>query len=34
VWLAGYTHTSIIAHFNTAEDHLGREMLEFIRHGR
>jgi acetyl esterase/lipase len=34
VWLAGHTHTSIIAHFNTAEDHLGREMLEFIRLGR
>jgi acetyl esterase len=34
VWLAGHNHTSIIAHFNTAEERLGREMLEFIRLGR
>jgi acetyl esterase/lipase len=34
VWLAGHNHTSIIAHFNTAEDRLGREILEFIRLGR
>ena len=31
--LAGHNHTSIIAHFNTAEDALGREILEFIRTG-
>ena len=30
--LAGHNHTSIVAHINTAEEHLGREMLEFIRH--
>ena len=30
--LAGHNHTSIIAHINTAEERLGREMLEFIRH--
>jgi acetyl esterase len=34
VWLAGHNHTSIIAHFNTAEDRLGREILDFIRLGR
>jgi acetyl esterase len=34
VWLAGHNHTSTIAHFNTAEDRLGREILEFIRLGR
>lgn len=34
VWLAGHNHTSVIAHFNTAEDRLGREILEFIRLGR
>ncbi|OZI61002.1 alpha/beta hydrolase [Bordetella genomosp. 11] len=26
----GHNHTSIIAHFNTAEDWLGREIMEFI----
>lgn len=30
VWLPGHTHTSIVAHFNTAEDLLGRHVLEFI----
>jgi acetyl esterase/lipase len=30
--LAGHNHTSIVAHINTAEEHLGREMLDFIRH--
>jgi acetyl esterase/lipase len=30
VWLRGHNHTSIIGHINTAEDHLGRAMLEFI----
>jgi len=34
VWLAGHNHTSVIAHFNTAEERLGREILEFIRLGR
>jgi hypothetical protein len=34
VWLAGHNHTSVIAHFNTAEDRLGREILEFIQLGR
>jgi acetyl esterase len=29
-WLKGHNHTSIIAHFNTAEDDLGRSCLEFI----
>jgi acetyl esterase len=28
--LAGHNHTSLIAHINTAEDCLGREMLAFI----
>jgi hypothetical protein len=34
VWLAGHNHSSVIAHFNTAEDRLGREILEFIQLGR
>ena len=34
VWLAGHNHTSVIAHFNTAEERLGREILEFIQLGR
>jgi acetyl esterase len=34
VWLGGHNHTSVIAHFNTAEARLGREILEFIRQGR
>ena len=29
-WLKGHNHTSIIGHFNTAEDTLGRACLEFI----
>jgi acetyl esterase/lipase len=29
-WLKGHNHTSIIGHFNTAEDTLGRGCLEFI----
>jgi acetyl esterase/lipase len=33
-WLAGHNHTSLIAHFNTAEERLGREILDFIRLGR
>jgi acetyl esterase len=28
--LAGHNHTSLIAHINTAEDWLGREMLAFV----
>jgi acetyl esterase len=30
VWLKGHNHTSIIAHFNTTEDVLGRACLDFI----
>jgi hypothetical protein len=30
VWLKGHNHTSIIAHFNTQEDALGRAILTFI----
>jgi len=29
-WLKGHNHTSIIAHFNTAEDALGRACLAFM----
>jgi acetyl esterase/lipase len=29
-WLRGHNHTSSIAHINTAEDVLGRAMLDFI----
>jgi hypothetical protein len=28
--LAGHNHISIVAHFNTIEDALGREMLDFF----
>jgi len=30
MWLRGHNHTSAIAHINTAEDLLGRAMLDFI----
>jgi hypothetical protein len=30
MWLRGHNHTSIIGHINTAEDLLGRAMLDFI----
>lgn len=30
VWLKGHNHTSIIGHFNTAEDVLGQACLSFI----
>jgi len=29
-WMKGHNHTSIIGHFNTAEDTLGRACLDFI----
>jgi len=31
VYMRGHNHTSIIAHFNTAEDQLGAEILAFMR---
>lgn len=31
VWLENHNHTSIIAHFNTAEDDLGRHILAFMK---
>ncbi|MER8975349.1 MULTISPECIES: alpha/beta hydrolase fold domain-containing protein [unclassified Mesorhizobium] len=30
--LAGHNHISLVAHFNTVEDTLGREIVEFTRH--
>lgn len=33
VQLAGHNHLSIVAHFNTAEDALGREILDFVARG-
>jgi acetyl esterase/lipase len=30
IWLPDHNHTSIVAHFNTADDTLGRHILEFI----
>lgn len=30
VWLRGHNHTSAIAHINTADEHLAREILAFI----
>ena len=32
--LARHNHISIVAHFNTGEDLLGREMIEFFESGR
>jgi acetyl esterase len=34
VWLKGHNHTSVIGHFNTAEDTLGRACLQFISETR
>jgi acetyl esterase/lipase len=34
VWLRGHNHTSMIGHINTAEDDLGRAMLDFITNPR
>ena len=31
MWLRGHNHTSIVAHFNTAEKALGRALLDFVR---
>jgi acetyl esterase len=33
-WLSGHNHTSAIGHFNTAEDDLGRALLEFVANPR
>jgi acetyl esterase/lipase len=33
VQVRGHNHTSIVAHFNTGEDSLGREILHFIGRG-
>ena len=33
-WLHGHNHTSAIGHFNTAEDDLGRALLEFVANPR
>jgi acetyl esterase len=30
MWLRGHNHTSAIAHINTAENALGRAMLDFV----
>lgn len=34
LWLKGHNHTSTIAHFNTAEDDLGRAILAFMAEPR
>ena len=34
LWLEGHNHTSIIASMDTADDRLGRAVLDFIHHGR
>lgn len=34
VHLAGHNHTSIVAHINTADDRLGRAILDFVAGGR
>jgi acetyl esterase/lipase len=33
VQMRGHNHTSMVAHFNTAEDELGREILQFMQVG-
>jgi acetyl esterase/lipase len=33
-WLRGHNHTSAIGHINTAEDDLGRALLEFVANPR
>ena len=30
VQMSGHNHTSMVAHFNTGEDCLGREILDFL----
>jgi hypothetical protein len=30
MWLRGHNHTSMIAHIGTADETLGRAILEFI----
>jgi len=30
LWVKGHNHMSVVAHFNTAEEYLGREILEFF----
>jgi hypothetical protein len=30
MWLPGHNHTSIIGHFNTAEDQLGASIRQFM----
>jgi hypothetical protein len=32
--LAGHNHLSLVTHFNTAEDALGRALLDFVRSPR
>jgi len=34
LWLRGHNHTSTVSHINTAEDDLGRALLEFIANPR
>lgn len=34
IWLAGHNHNSSIAQLNTAEEQLGRQIIEFIETGR
>jgi hypothetical protein len=34
MWLRAHNHTSTMAHINTAEDDLGRAMLDFIANPR
>jgi acetyl esterase/lipase len=34
LWLRGHNHTSTIGHINTAEDDLGRALLDFIENPR
>jgi hypothetical protein len=30
MWLRNHNHTSMVCHFNTAEDALGRQILAFM----
>jgi hypothetical protein len=31
--MRGHNHISVVAHFNTGEDTLGREILDFFENG-
>jgi len=34
IWMGGHNHTSIVAHLNSEEEYLGRQILQFIQDPR